>query len=89
MRVYRDGRWTDGFLSYSADLPDDVAIEVRRWLTIEPVSGLYFVRPRSLRMVVNYARELGLSEVWRKIRSRRAEGLRNQKFLAIDRKSVV
>lgn len=82
MRVLEGAAWR-------ADVPDytpeagDVALTVRRWLTIAPVEGLYFVRASSPRMVLNYLRELGPREVWRKVRSRRAEHARNAKFVSV------
>lgn len=81
MRVLEGAVWRADALDYTPE-PGDVALTVRRWLTIAPVDGLYFVRPRSPMMVFNYLHELGLREVWRKVRSRRAERARNAKFVS-------
>lgn len=82
MRVYWKGAWQAGFADY-AELPDHVALTVTRWLVLGRVPGQYFVRPRSLRMVWNYLKELGPQQVWRKVRSRSAEAIRNDKFLSV------
>lgn len=82
MRVLTSKGWCRGFLPYAA-IDDGVRLRVRRWLTVTPVDQAYFVRPRDPRMVLNYLREVGLREVWRKIRSRRAETLRNDKYLSV------
>lgn len=81
MRVLEGAGWRAGVPDYTPE-HGEVALAVRRWLTIAPVQGLYFERPRSLRMVFNYLGELGLREVWRKVRSRRAERARNAKFVS-------
>lgn len=81
MRVLEGFTWRAEVPDYTP-APGDIGLAVRRWLTIAPVEGLYFVRPRSPRMVLNYLRELGPREVWRKVRSRRAERARNAKFVS-------
>lgn len=82
MRIFRQGGWVDGFADY-APQPGHVSLRVTRWLVLDRVGGQYFERPRSLRMVWNYLIELGPQQVWRKIRSRSAESIRNEKYLSV------
>lgn len=82
MRIFLQNGWTDGFIDYARQ-DGQVALRVTRWLVLERVGGQYFERPRSLRMVWNYFAELGPRQVWRKVRSRSAEALRNDKYLSI------
>jgi predicted dehydrogenase len=60
-----------------------VDIRVRRMVTLRRVSGLYFERARSVRMVFNYLAEIGVRSTVKKILSRSAERYRNEKFLSI------
>ncbi len=82
MRVLDGNHWKAGFLPYHQG-NGDLAIRVQRWITLARVSGQYFVRPRDLKLVFAYLREVGIREVWRKIRSRSSERLRNEKFLSV------
>lgn len=53
------------------------------WYCLGPVVDQYFERPRTLRTVWHYWRELGTAAVLAKIRSRMAETDRNDKFLSV------
>lgn len=65
----------------------DPATGVRLWLSawrpLCRIEGQYIERPRSLRMVWAYLRHLGPGSVIRKVRSRLAEGKRNNKVVAL------
>lgn len=74
--------WQSSFLDY-ARLPGQCRIKVRLWALLKPVDGIYVVPTRHWRVLYNYLREIGLRRVFRKVASRRSEGLRNQKFLAV------
>lgn len=52
-------------------------------VTLKRVNGLYFERSRSLRLVANYVREIGVGPTVKKILSRSAERYRNEKYLSI------
>jgi predicted dehydrogenase len=52
-------------------------------VTLKRVSGLYFERARSARMVLNYVGEIGIAPTIKKILSRSAERYRNEKYLSI------
>lgn len=75
-------RWQDGYLD-EASLPAHCRIDVRIWAVAGRVRGLYFERPPDLRLVWNYLRDIGARQVIRKVRSRRAERLRNAKYVAL------
>ena len=62
--------------------PHDYLIEVRHWVTGPAVGDLFFERPPRLGLVVNYVREIGVTGTVRRIRSRRAEQVRNRRFVA-------
>src|SRR5687768_15914548 len=82
MRILFEGKWLDGFLDYHRE-PGEYRLGVLVWVTLHQLNGMYFVRPRSLRLVANYVREIGLREVWRKVVSRSGERVRNDKYLAV------
>ncbi len=75
-------KWEGGFLDYSVG-SNDVRIRVRRWRVLQPVNNQYFVRPKSFRLLLNYLKEIGPMAVIRKIVSRGAEGIRNEKYLSV------
>lgn len=81
MRAWVSGQWVSGFLDYHGG-PDDLRIEVVGWRKLAPVSDLYFERERRLGVVLNYLREIGPRGVVRRVRSRQAERLRNEKFVS-------
>lgn len=81
MRVLQGDSWQDGFLDFHRPSAH-YRISVRRWRVIEQLRDLYFVRPRSARLLWSYWREIGGVAVVRKVRSRLAEQGRNDKFVA-------
>ncbi|MHB1421809.1 MAG: Gfo/Idh/MocA family protein [Gemmataceae bacterium] len=81
MRVLIGNEWRDGFLDHHCG-PGECRLQVARWITLEKISGMYFVREKSLRMLWNYFLEIGLRAVLRKIRSRMRERFRNEKAIA-------
>jgi predicted dehydrogenase/glycosyltransferase involved in cell wall biosynthesis len=60
-----------------------VEVDVRALCKVQPLVDLYFVRPRSWRLVLNYLRDIGLTNTLRKVVSRKAEELRNDKALSV------
>lgn len=88
MKAFVCGQWTEGFLDYHRR-PGDCRLRVLACLTLAKVEELYFVRPKSARLVWNYWREIGLRNVIRKIVSRRDERFRNEKFLSVGFGSVL
>ena len=81
MKLLIGNKWVDGFLD-EALRPSTIRIKPIVWFNIDRVEGLYFIPPKSLRFVLNYIREYGLSNVIRKIRSRMGERSRNEKFIS-------
>jgi len=63
MRYLLGDQWADTFLDYYCG-PGDYRIRVLAFANLEQVTGIYFVRPRSTRLLWNYLREVGLIEVW-------------------------
>ncbi|MFW5870543.1 MAG: Gfo/Idh/MocA family oxidoreductase [Candidatus Sumerlaeota bacterium] len=74
--------WQEGYLDYYRK-PGELRVSVRAWVALDVVPSMFIERPRSLRLVWNYFREIGFSMTLQKIRSRRAEGLRNQRFFSM------
>lgn len=78
-----------GYVSDTAPLDawrdprSDTRIAVEKWCAVEPVQGQFVERARSPRMVWNYLRRVGPVAVARKIRSRLAESLRNDKVAGV------
>lgn len=81
MKVLTHAKWTDGYLDYHRR-GCEYRVQVIAWRTLGRVEGLYFVRPRSMRLVYNYLREVGGREVLRKVTSRTREGSRNEKYVS-------
>src|SRR5947209_5852424 len=82
MRILVGNAWRDGYLD-EARLPGTCRVEVLRWVALEPVDGLFFVRPFSLRYLWRYATEIGLKATLRKVRSRWAERHRNMRWFSV------
>lgn len=80
--------WKDGYLDPHR-APGDVRIAVRFWQPLERLRDVFLEQPRSLRRVVHYVREVGVREVLRKIRSRLAETLRDQRVIAVGAGEVI
>lgn len=81
MRVLAGGEWRAGCPDVHCGA-GQYRIEVALWQRLAPVDGLYFVRPRSPRLLWNYAREVGGRVVLRKVVSRMSEALRNEKYVS-------
>jgi predicted dehydrogenase len=75
-------KWADGSLDYHCD-ESDYRIRVLAYANVEELTGIYFVRERSPRLIWNYLPEVGPISVWRKVLSRLQERYRNKKFVSI------
>ena len=75
-------KWNNGYLDYHCG-EGQTRIQTAAWLVIEPVTEMYFERPRSIRLILEYIREIGLKSTIRKVRSRMSESLRNERFFSI------
>ncbi len=81
MHILGNG-WEGDYLDYHCG-EGQTRIQVAAWMVLAPVSGLYVERPRSIRLVWEYVREIGLRATIRKIRSRMNESLRNKRFISV------
>lgn len=81
MHILAGGEWRSGFPDYYRG-PGQVRVRVLALRNLARIEGLYFVRPRSMRLLVNYLFEFGLRGVVRKVRSRLGERLRNEKYIS-------
>lgn len=82
MRVLIGDDWRAGYLDYYR--PSDCCrIRVSKYLNITRLRTLYFIHPRSLRLLWNYLREIGPLYVARKVLSRSREAARNRKYLSV------
>ncbi len=79
MRCLLDGSWDDSSLDFHRPA-SSYRIQVLAFANVETMEGMYFVLPRSAKLIWNYIREVGAVETWRKIASRLQERNRNQKF---------
>lgn len=61
------GKWREGFLDYYREVPEEYRIQVLAWENLATLRGLYFVRPRSLRVLLRYLKEVGVADASHKI----------------------
>lgn len=81
-------RWANRYLDYhKAD--GEARIAVSAWAVLAPIRDQYVVRPRDIRLVLNYLPQVGLRAVLTKIRSRLGEAERNEKFLSVGLGTVI
>jgi predicted dehydrogenase len=88
VRVLTGAEWRDGLLDYWR-APREYRVRALAWQNLAELDALYFVRPGNPRTLINYLHEVGPIEVFRKVRSRRQERYRNEKFLSCGVGSVV
>jgi predicted dehydrogenase len=81
MRAFLRRKWVDSTLDYHRE-PGDYRIRVRACANVDPLTDLYFVRPRSARLIWNYLSQVGPVGVWRKVASRLQERFRNEKYIS-------
>ncbi|HNW36340.1 MAG TPA: oxidoreductase, partial [Candidatus Ozemobacteraceae bacterium] len=82
MKILAGGKWLSGFPDYFK-AQGQSRIKVLAFRNLARIEGMYFVRPRSMRLLVNYLFEFGPWGVFRKVRSRLGEKLRNEKYISI------
>lgn len=81
MKILVNNKWRGGFLDYYGS-PKEYRLKVLTLKNLEKLEGLYFVRPKSVKLVLNYLIKFGLIAVLRKIRSRLSEQYRNEKYVS-------
>ncbi|MDG2334867.1 MAG: hypothetical protein P8Q97_11635 [Myxococcota bacterium] len=79
MRCLLDGGWDDSSLDFHKPAKS-YRIQVMAFANLEILEGMYFVLPRSAKLIWNYIREVGTAETWRKVASRLQERNRNHRF---------
>ena len=78
MRCLLDGSWDDSSLDFHRPAKS-YRIQVMAFANLEILEGIYFVLPRSAKLIWNYIREVGAAETWRKVASRLQERNRNHR----------
>ena len=73
-------KWHAGFLDAHRP-PGACRIRLSGSVVLMAIDGLYFIRPRRLRLILNYLRDLGPMAVTRKALSRLRERDRNRKYV--------
>ncbi|MCH2130581.1 MAG: hypothetical protein MK179_15670 [Pirellulaceae bacterium] len=81
MRVLVGEKWQDDYLDQFL-ARDSVRIQVLAWKNLQAIRDQYIVREKSLIKIWNYVREVGVWQIYLKIRSRLRESLRNEKFIS-------
>ena len=81
MQVLINIKWQNGYLEYAL-LEGQVRISIHQWTILDEIKEQYIEPKRSIRLVMNYLKSVGLRYVLMKIRSRLNEAGRNRKFLA-------
>lgn len=81
MKIFVQNKWQEGFLDYYKS-PREYRMQTRGFVNLEKLEDAYFIRPKSIIMVINYLREFGIIAVLRKIQSRLQEKYRNEKYIS-------
>jgi predicted dehydrogenase len=81
MRSLLRRKWVDATLDYHRG-EGDYRVRVLAFANIDQLTDLYFVRPRSARLLWNYLAQIGPVGVWRKVLSRLQERVRNEKYVS-------
>ena len=81
MKAFLGNAWRGGVLD-AHRCEHEIRIQVVAWKNFEALQSLYFIRPRSVRMVWNYVHTIGIRQLVLKILSRFQEALRNEKYVS-------
>ncbi len=81
MKVLTKKEWRGGFLDYYQD-NQDCRLKILAFKNLEELKGIYFVRPKSPKMLLNYLKKFGFKATARKTASRLKESLRNKKYIS-------
>ena len=79
MKILVKNKWKDGFLDYHRQ-PEEYRIKVLAWKNLERLEDVYHVRPKSIRLLLNYLPVVGPGGLFRKTWSRLREEYRNEKY---------
>lgn len=75
-------QWLDSYLDYSLG-EGELRVQVACWANVAPVRDMFLEHPKSLTLVWEYLKEIGIRSVIHKIRSRMKESLRNEVYYSI------
>jgi len=81
MKILTGKKWQNGFLDYYR-FPKEYRIQVLAWKNLEKIEDAYYVRPKSLRMVLRYLPVVGFYGLYTKVWSRLREEKRNDKYIS-------
>ncbi|MGC8944469.1 MAG: Gfo/Idh/MocA family protein [Minisyncoccia bacterium] len=81
MKILVKNKWQDGFLDYYR-IKREYRIQVLAWKNLEKIEDAYYVRPKSLKMVLRYLPVVGFYGLWTKVWSRLREEKRNDKYVS-------
>ncbi len=81
-------RWLDGYLDYALG-EGQVRIQVACWANVGRIAEMFAEHPKSLLLVWQYIKEIGVRCAVRKIRSRMNETLRNQVYYSVGLGKIV
>lgn len=70
-------------------LPNCARIQVSAICHLEKITNQYFIRQKSIRVLLNYYREIGFVNTCRKMMSRLRESIRNDKYFYVGFGSIV
>lgn len=82
MIVYSEAE-AKSYLDYSPSGPDGDYVDIDIVLNVGAVTGMYFERARSFRLLWNYIVDIGIKNTLIKVLSRSAEKHRNSKFFLV------
>lgn len=81
MKILVKNKWQDGYLDYYR-IKKEYRIKVLAWKNLEKIEDVYYVRPKSLKMVLRYLPVVGFYGLWTKVWSRLREEKRNDKYIS-------
>lgn len=81
MKIYVGKKWREGFLDYYCG-EEEYRIKVIALKNLEKLEGVYFIRQKNIKLVINYLKKIGPKAVFTKIISRLRETYRNEKFVS-------
>ncbi|MBI2278875.1 MAG: Gfo/Idh/MocA family oxidoreductase [Candidatus Brennerbacteria bacterium] len=81
MRILANKKWRDGFVDYPKNRKE-YRVKVLGFKNLEKLENVYHIRPKSLRLLLNYFPVMGLEGTFYKTWSRLREDYRNEKYIS-------
>lgn len=82
MKILINNKFKNGFLDYHLG-PKEFRIKVIGFKNLQKLEDVYYIRPKSIKLVLNYLKKIGPVAVIRKISSRMRERFRNEKYISL------